>query len=257
MRRSEELLKEKLISQEAFEDLKEEWEWKLKRKRLTYAAFKQDSLLRLAQQNQLNASETRLHTNLQMVSEILNNLEVRAPAGGQLSIAELEIGQSVSMGQRLGQVDGLDSFKIRVHIDELYLPRIGIGQEASFNWDGQTRKAVISKGYPTVTNGLFEVDLDFADDTPAEIRRGQSLRLRLELGRATEALLLPTGGLYKDTGGNWVYVLSPDGSKAERRPIRLGRKNSHHFEVLEGLEPGEKVITSDYEYFGENEVLVF
>lgn len=256
MRRSEELLKEKLISEETYEDLKEEWEWNRKRKQLTYASFKQDSLLRLAQLNQLTASETRLQTNLQMVSEILDKLVVRAPVSGQLSVAEVQIGQSVAMGQRLGQIDGLDSFKIRVSIDELYLPRISIGQEAGFEWNGESRKAVISKVYPTVINGLFEVDLDFVNNPPAGIRRGQSLRLRLELGKATEALLLPTGGFYKETGGNWVYVLSPDGSKAIRRSIKLGRKNTHYYEVLEGLKPGEKVITSGYEYFGDNEVLV-
>ncbi len=256
MHRSKELLKEQLISQEAYDDLKEELDWNMKRKQLTYASFRQDSLLRLAQLNQLTASEARLHNNLEMVGEILDKLTVRAPASGQLSIAELQIGQSVNMGQRLGQIDGLDSYKIRLSIDELYLPRISTGQEASFEWNGENRRAIISKVYPTVTNGLFEADLDFVEEAPAGIRRGQSLRLRLELGQASEALLVPSGGFYKDTGGNWIYVLSTDGSKAVRRPVRLGRKNTNYYEVLEGLEPGEKVITSGYDYFGDNEVLV-
>ncbi|WP_017733556.1 efflux RND transporter periplasmic adaptor subunit [Nafulsella turpanensis] len=257
MRRNEALLKDKLISQEAYDDIKEELDWNLKRRRLTYAAFRQDSLLRVAQLNQLNASEERLNKNLEMVGNILKNLEVEAPVSGQLSLGDLEIGQSIQMGQRLGQIDGLDSFKIQVSIDELYLPRVGVGQEASFELNGHQQRAIISKVYPNVTNGMFEVDMDFKGNAPKGIRRGQSIRLRLELGQSEEAVLLPTGGFYKDTGGNWVYVLSADGSRAVRRSIQLGRKNSHYYEVLEGLEAGEQVITSGYEYFGNIEVLVF
>ena len=257
MRRNEALLKDKLISQEAYDDLKEELEWNLKRRKLTYAAYRQDSLLRVAQHSQLNASEERLHKNLEMVGNILKNLEVVAPVGGQLSLAELEIGQSIQTGQRLGQIDGLDSFKIQLSIDELYLPRVGIGQEAGFELNGQQHRAVISKVYPTVTNGEFKVDMDFKEGAPEDIRRGQSLRLRLELGQSEETVLLPAGAFYQETGGNWIYVLSADGSKAVRRPIQLGRRNPHYYEVVSGLEPGEQVVTSGYELFGDHEVLVF
>lgn len=257
MRRSEELLKEKLISQEAFDDIKEELDWNLKRRKLTYSAFRQDSLLRVAQLSQLNASEERLHRNLEMVGEILRNLEVVAPVSGQLSLAELEVGQSVQSGQRLGQIDGLESFKIQLSIDEHYLPKIGVGQEAGFDLNGQHYRAVISKVYPTVTNGEFKVDMDFKGELPTGIRRGQSLRLRLELGQSEEAILLPAGGFYQETGGNWIFVLSEDGSRAVRRQIRLGRKNPSYYEVLEGLNPGEQVITSVYTLYEDYEELVF
>ncbi|MEO0334483.1 MAG: HlyD family efflux transporter periplasmic adaptor subunit, partial [Bacteroidota bacterium] len=168
-----------------------------------------------------------------------------------------EPGQSITPGERLGQVALLDSYKVRVAIDELYLPRIDVGQQGTFTFAGSEYRLEIYKKYPTVSEGNFEVDMKFVGEVPSGIRRGQSLRIRLELGSSEEAMLLATGGFFRDTGGNWVFVLNNDGSRAYKRDIRLGRKNPENYEVLEGLEPGEKVITSSYENFGDNEVLVF
>ena len=174
---------------------------------------------------------------------------------GQLSRPQLDPGQNVNIGQRLGQVDVVGSYKVRVPIDELYLPRITEKLQATTTFNNKDYLLEIAYIYPTITNGRFDVDMLFVGDTPPGIRRGQSLRLRIQLSQSSEELLLPVGGFYKDTGGNWVYVLE-DGNRAVRRDVKLGRKNPEHFEVLEGLKPGDQVITSSYENFGTNEVLI-
>ena len=195
--------------------------------------------------------------SLNGLSKILDNLVIKAPIDGQLSTPHWEIGQAVSQGQRLGQVDVVGSYKVRVPIDELYLPRISDGLHATTSFSGKDYNLTISYIYPTIANGRFEVDMNFEGETPAGIRRGQSLRLRIELGQSSQELLLPSGGFYKDTGGNWVFVLDAE-NHAVKRDIKLGRKmGSEYFEVLEGLQPGDKVITSSYENFGNNEVLIF
>jgi HlyD family secretion protein len=200
-------------------------------------------------------SEQKMMISLNGLSKILDNLVIRAPIDGQLSTPHWEIGQSVSQGQRLGQVDIVGAYKVRVPIDELYYPKISVGLPSTTTYAGKDYRLVINYIYPTIQNGRFEVDMDFDGETPNDIRRGQSLRLRIELGQASEELLLPVGGFYKDTGGNWVFVLDSD-DKAVRRNIKLGRKNTENFEVLEGLQPGDRVITSSYENFGNNEVLI-
>jgi HlyD family secretion protein len=193
--------------------------------------------------------------NLDGVGRILDNLVIRAPIDGQLSRPQLDVGQSVTPGQRLGQIDIVGSYKVRVPIDELYLPRITTGLHATTTFNNKDYKLEIMYIYPTIENGRFFVDMNFVGETPSGIRRGQSLRLRIELGQSSEELLLPVGGFYKDTGGNWVFVMDSE-NRAVRRDIKLGRKNTEHFEVLEGLQPGDKVITSSYENFGDSEVLL-
>ena len=193
--------------------------------------------------------------SLEGVGRILDNLVIRAPIDGQLSRPQLDAGQNVNPGQRLGQVDVVGSYKVRVPIDELYLPRITTGLHATTSFNNKDYTLEIMYIYPTIQNGRFDVDMNFVGDTPPGIRRGQSLRLRIELGQSSEELLLPVGGFYKDTGGNWVYVLDHD-HRAVKRNIKLGRKNTEHFEVLEGLQPGDKVITSSYENYGDIEVLL-
>jgi HlyD family secretion protein len=188
--------------------------------------------------------------------KILDNLIIRAPIDGQLTRPQIDVGQNVNVGQRLGQIDILGSYKVRVEIDELYLPRIQTGLNATTSFAGKDYKLQIIYIYPNVSNGRFPVDMNFVGEIPDGIRRGQSLRLRIELGQSSEELLLPVGGFYKDTGGNWVYVLEDNGNRAVRRNVKLGRKNTEHFEILEGLQPGDRVITSSYENFGNNEVLV-
>ena len=194
--------------------------------------------------------------NLEGVRKILDNLNIKAPIDGQLTTQHWEIGQAVNQGQRLGQVDILGSYKVRVPIDELYLPRISQGLKATTDFNNKTYNLVITYIYPNIVGGRFEVDMDFDGETPQGIRRGQSLRMRIELGQSSQGILLPVGGFYKDTGGNWVFVVEADGKRAVKRDIKLGRKNPENFEVLEGLKPGDRVVTSSYENFGNNEVLI-
>ncbi len=250
------LLVSKAISQREFEEVKENYDYQRNRKKLMVNAYRADSLFRIRQLTQFTQSEERLWRSLNGVGQILDNLVVRAPVAGQLAAPELQPGQAVNRGQRLGQIDIMNNFKLRVRIDELYLPRIGVGQAGSCEFNNENYSLSVSKIYPTITDGRFEVDMEFTVKMAPGIKRGQSLRVRIELGNSSAAILLPIGGFYKDTGGNWVYLADATGKKAVKREIKLGRKNTEHFEVLEGLQPGDKVITSSYEYFGDNEVLV-
>jgi len=255
--RQKKLYDKKLISKQEFERTEADYKYNLQRRKITYEVFKNDSVDRIRQLRELDLAEKRMGLSLEGVSRILDNLTIRAPIDGQLSTPHWEIGQAVNQGQRLGQVDILGSYKVRVPIDELYLPRISQGLHATTDFNNKTYNLIITYIYPTITGGRFEVDMNFDGETPQGIRRGQSLRLRIELGQSSEGLLLPVGGFYKDTGGNWVFVVEPDGKRAIKRDIKLGRKNPEHFEVLEGLQPGDKVVTSSYENFGTNEVLLF
>lgn len=254
--RQKQLFEKKLIAKQEFEKTEADYKYFKERRRITYEAYKQDSVDRIRQLRQMDFSERRLVESLEGVGQILDNLTIRAPIDGQLSHPPLDVGQSVQVGQRLGWVDVVGSYKVRVPIDELYLPRITTGLRATTRFNNQDYVLEISYIYPGVANGRFEVDMNFVGDTPPGLRRGLSLRLRIELSQSSEELLLAVGGFYKDTGGNSVFVLEKNGERAVRRNIRLGRKNPDHYEVLEGLQPGDQVITSSYENFGKNEVLV-
>lgn len=253
--RQKQLYEKKLIAKQEFEKTEADFKYNLERKRITYEVYKNDSLDRLRQLRELTFSERKMSQSLEGVGQILDNLVIRAPIDGQLSRPQLDAGQNVTQGQRLGQIDVVGSYKVRVPIDELYLPRITTGLHATTTFNNKDYQLEIMYIYPTIQNGRFDVDMVFLGDIPPGIRRGQSLRLRIELGQSSEELLLPVGGFYKDTGGNWVYLLDGEG-RAVKRSIRLGRKNTENFEVLEGLKPGDKVITSSYENFGTNEVLL-
>lgn len=253
--RQKQLFEKKLIAKQEFEQTEANYKYNLERKKITYEAYRADSIDRIRQLKFTAESEQKMMISLNNLSKILDNLEIKAPIDGQLSTPHWEIGQAVTQGQRLGQVDIVGSYKVRVPIDELYLPKISVGLPASTSFANKDYMLAITYIYPTIQNGRFEVDMEFQGETPQGIRRGQSLRMRIELGQASEELILPVGGFYKDTGGNWVFVLESD-NKAVRRNIKLGRKNSEHFEVLEGLQPGDRVITSSYENFGNNEVLI-
>jgi HlyD family secretion protein len=254
-RRQRQLFEKKLISKQEFERTEADYHYNLQRRKITYEVYKNDSLDRLRQLRELNFSERKMTESLEGVGRILDNLVIRAPIDGQLSRPQLDAGQSVTIGQRLGWIDIVGSYKLRVPIDELYLPRISTGLRATTTFNNKEYVLEIAYIYPGVAAGRFEVDMNFVGETPAGIRRGQSLRLRIELGQSSEELLLPVGGFYKDTGGNWVYVLEEDG-RAVKKSIKLGRKNTEHFEVLDGLKPGDKVITSSYENFGDIQVLL-
>jgi HlyD family secretion protein len=255
--RQKKLFDKKLISKQEFERTEADYRYNVERRRITYEVYQNDSIDRLRQLRELDLAEKRMGLSLEGVSKILDNLIIRAPIDGQLSTPHWEIGQAVNQGQRLGQVDILGSYKVRVPIDELYLPRISQGLAATTDFNNKTYNLIITYIYPTITGGRFEVDMNFDGETPQGIRRGQSLRMRIQLGQSSEGLLLPVGGFYKDTGGNWVFVVEPDGKRAVKLDIKLGRKNPENFEVLEGLKPGDRVVTSSYENFGNNEVLIF
>ena len=252
--RNEDLHDKGLISDDEYERISDELDYQKQRQELMLASHKQDSLMRKVQVDQLEASVQRMQRNLEVVRENLENLVVRAPISGQLTAFNSEIGEAISTGQRLGRVDRLDGFKVNVPIDEHYLARINIGQYGSFPFAGEEYEMVITKVYPEVQNGRFQVDMEFETEEPGGIRRGQTLRIGLELGDLSEAVLIPRGGFFQSTGGNWIFVLQ--GDEAVRREIRLGRQNPLNFEVLSGLEPGEQVITSSYDTYGDVDRLV-
>ena len=255
--RQKELFDEKVISRKEFEEAKERFDYNTKRRAIVADAYKQELALKSIQLKQLNDSEARMWKSLDAVGKILDNLVIKAPKNGQYASEQLEIGESVQQGGRLGQIDVVNDFKLRVAVDELYLPRVSVGQTASYESPSYELYSLsITKVYPSISNGNFEVDMEFQQQTPDGIKRGQSLRIRIELGNPGQALLLPTGGFFQSTGGNWVFVLDESKQQAVKRDIRLGRKNSLHYEILEGLKPGDRVITSSYENFGDNEILV-
>jgi HlyD family secretion protein len=221
----------------------------LERLELLNESSRLDSLSTVSQLDHIENSLQRMSVNLDMVRSSLDYLVLRAPVSGQLSSFSVEIGESKSRGERLGQIDILDGYRIRAGIDEHYLTRVNIGQQASFTFAGQAHELEIMRVYPDVTGGRFDVDMEFTATVPEGIRRGQTVRLRLELGEASESVLLSRGGFFQASGGNWVFVLNQDRTRAERRPVRLGRQNPDYFEVVEGLDPGDYVITSSYDSF--------
>jgi HlyD family secretion protein len=254
--RNKKLVEKDLISKEEFEKTKFEYEYLLKKRDLTLDTYHQDSLYRVAQIQQLENSAQRMQANLSVVKQKLDNLTLRAPVAGQLSTLNAEIGELKTSGMRLGQVDILEGSKVRAGIDEHYIARIFPGQMAQTTIDGKDFALVVKKVFPQVREGKFEVDMEFAGNLPQDIRRGQSLQIRLELGNQTKAVLVPRGGFYQRTGGNWIYVVDRSGDFATRRSIRLGRQNPENFEVMEGLQPGEKVITSSYEGYDDIDKIV-
>ena len=254
--RNKELVKKNLISQHEFEQSLDEYEYFLKRKELTIETQKQDSIFREVQIEQLVASLERMQANLKIVKQKQDNLVLKAPITGQLTSLNAEIGESKSPGVRLGQIDVLEGFKVRAAIDEHYIVRIEIGRYGTFDFANNTYRLIVKKIYPEVREGRFEVDMMFDTETPQGIRRGQTLHVRLELGDLSEAVLLPRGGFYQKTGGQWVYVVNKSESFATKKSIKLGRQNPQVFEVLEGLKPGERVITSSYDSYGDIDKLI-
>ena len=243
-----------LTSKDLFENARDRYQNDQKRKSFAQETVRQDSLYRI---NQLAALDTRaqsLQRQLDHVRRPLENLTVRAPISGQLSQLNAEIGQLMNRGRRIGQVDVLDAYKMRVGIDEFYITRITKGLKGTIEIDDEAYELTIRRVFPEVLEGQFEVDMDFVDATPQSIRRGQTEQIRLELDAPEEALLLPRGGFYQTTGGNWVFVV--EGDEAMRRDVRIGRQSPEYFEVLAGLTPGERVVTSSYDNYEEIDKLV-
>lgn len=250
------LFNKNLISQIEFDRSKEQYDLAKKRKDLTLESYNQDSLFRVQQVSQLEKSVDQMQSNLNLTKAQLENLTVKAPIKGQISALTAEIGESISPGENLGQIDVIDSFKVRASIDEHYIARINIGQKGTFTFAGTDYELEIKNIYPQVVNGRFEVDMHFVGDQPDGIRRGQTLHIKLNLSDQKESLVLQRGGFYQSTGGQWVFVLDASGNYAEKRSIKLGQQNTQVFEVLEGLNKGEKVITSSYDNYGDIDKLV-
>lgn len=245
----------KLISQQEYEQTRDTYYHDLEQSKLAKENWQKDSVLKQSQLEQINKSITRMQTNLQLIRDNIDNLTVKAPISGQLTSLNAEIGQSKSAGTQLGQIDAMDGYKVRADIDEFYIARIVNGLQATADIDGKDYKLVVTKVYPEVKDGKFQVDLNFVGLVPNGIRRGQTLQIRLQLSERTKALLLPRGGFYQKTGGQWVFILNSSGSEAVKRSISLGRQNPDYFEVLSGLKPGDKVVTSSYDNFGNVEKL--
>ena len=246
-----------VISDEEYENAYREYHFAKRHYDIGLRTLQHDSVYVSSQMDAINESIERVQANLGMLHQTLDNLTIRAPISGQLSSFNAERGETKTMGENLGQIDVLDGFKLRARIDERYVNRTYVGQPASFDYGGETYHLEISKIYSNITGGAFEVDLQFNGSEPSGIRRGQTLQLRLQFSGVAEALIIPRGGFYQGTGGNWIYVVDPSGSQAVRRPIRVGRQNIHHYEVLEGLEPGERVIVSSYDSYGGRDRLIF
>lgn len=243
-----------LTSQDLFEGARDRYQNDQKRRSFALETVRQDSLYRINQLAALDTSARSLRRQLEHVRRPLENLTVRAPIAGQLSQLNAEIGQLMNRGRRIGQVDVLDAYKMRVGIDEFYITRITKGLKGTIEIGDETYDLTIRRVFPEVLEGQFEVDMDFVDATPQSIRRGQTEQIRLELDAPEEALLLPRGGFYQTTGGNWVFVV--EGDEAVRRDVRIGRQSPEYFEVLAGLSPGERVVTSSYDNYEEIDKLV-
>jgi HlyD family secretion protein len=233
------------VSQSTIDELQDELTYYRNRREVTIESQATDARLQEQQLRQLRAAGTQLETSLALARKNLDDLNVRAPVAGKLSGFNVEVGESIVRGGRLGQIDDPDTYKLNVRIDEFYLGRVDIGQTAVATHNGRDLEMRIAKIYPQVNEGQFEVDMMF-DEEPVGLRRGQTLQLRLTLGDNADALLIPNGSFYQETGGNWVFVVAPDGTEAVKRTVRLGRRNTDFIEVLDGLEPGERVITSPY-----------
>ena len=253
---NEQLYRMGAISQLTYEQMVDDYENNIMRNEFILKKFKIDSLLQVDKIEQLEKSLNQAKINLDFVKEKQKNLILAAPISGLLTSLDAEIGQSIGSGQRIGQIDVVDEFKVRTGIDEYHISRIGVGQTGTFQLDGKEYDLIIKKVYPEVRNNRFEIDLEFAGEAPPDIRRGQTLHIRLALGDLSDAILLPTGGFFQKTGGNWVYVVDESGATAEKRFIKLGRRNPEAYEVLEGLQPGERVITSSYDNFGDIDILI-
>ena len=253
----QELYEEKLISREEYLRAEEDYSLVSNRLQLVNERAQQDSLYRSVEIEQMQESLRNMRLNMQMIRRRKENLTIKAPIDGELGLLDVVLGQSVSQGVKIGQINSLGSYKIEAQIDEHYIDRVVAGLEATFERQDEAYSAVIRKVYPEVRSGKFKADLKFVGEQPANVRSGQTYYLNLQLGQPEQAVLVPRGAFFQTTGGRWIYVVDADGNGATRREIRISRQNPQYYEVLEGLSVGEKVIVSGYEKFGDNERLKF
>ena len=249
------LFDEELVAKEAYLNAKEEYELASKSFEVIKFKTQQDSLIQLTGIKDLDRDLRRMKKTLSMVYERIEHLNVKASADGQLGMLNAEIGQQIGQGQRIGQINVLTDFKIQSNIDEHYIDRIRRDLTGSFERGGKSYAVKLKKVYPEVREGKFKIDLIFSDEKPQKIRTGQSYYIKLQLGAVVDALLLPRGSFFQSTGGQWVYVLDESGDFAVKRSLRIGKQNPKYYEVLEGLNPGDKVITSGYDNFGDSDKL--
>ena len=251
------LYEDKLIAKEDY--LKAEEDYRLARQKydLVRERAVQDSLYRSVQIDRMEESLESMLLNMQMIRRRKSNLIVKAPIDGELGLLDVVLGQNVASGTRIGQINSVGTYKVEAQIDEHYIDRVITGLEATFERQGETYSTRIRKVYPEVRDGKFKADFKFEGEQPDNIRSGQTYYLNLQLGQPEEAVIIPRGTFYQKTGGKWIYVVNKEGTKAVKREIRIGRQNPQHYEVLEGLGPGEQVITSGYETYGDSDVLIF
>jgi len=243
--RQRDLVSKDLASRSTIEELQDELTYYENRRDVTLESQATDTRMQEQQLRQLRDAGNQLQAGLGFATKNIDDLRVRAPLPGKLSGFDIEVGQSIGRGERLGQIDDPNGYKLNVRIDEYYLGRVDLQQVAVAEHNGRDIDLRVSKIYPQITDGQFEVDMNLADE-PSGLRRGQTMPVRLTLGDNSDALLIPNGAFYQETGGNWIFVVSADGSEAIRRPVRMGRRNDDFIEVLDGLEAGERVITSPY-----------
>lgn len=250
------LYKERLISKEVYLQSREDYNLARRKQSLISQRLKQDSLYRHVQMAQMEDNLDNMRKNVILVRDRKNKLEVRSAIDGELGLLDVELGQNIAAGQNIGQINDLSDFKVQAQIDEHYIDRVRPGLSASFSRDGKTYLLRVRKVYPEVRNGTFRTDFVFVGERPAQMRSGQTFYVELALGKSQQATLIPRGTFFQTTGGNWIFVLDKSGRKAYRRNISIARQNPQYYEVTDGLEPGERVITSGYEAFKDNEVLV-
>lgn len=250
------LYKERLISKEVYLQSREDYNLARRKQSLISQRLKQDSLYRHVQMAQMEDNLDNMRKNVLLVHDRKNKLEVRSAIDGELGLLDVELGQNIAAGQNIGQINDLSDFKVQAQIDEHYIDRVRPGLSASFSRDGKTYLLRVRKVYPEVRNGTFRTDFVFVGERPAQMRSGQTFYVELALGKSQQATLIPRGTFFQTTGGNWIFVLDKSGRKAYRRNISIARQNPQYYEVTDGLEPGERVITSGYEAFKDNEVLV-
>lgn len=255
-RQQERLYKEDLIAKEEYLKAKEDYELARRKYDLVVERLRQDSISRTIQMDEMEASLANMRRNIQLVHERKEHLDIRSQIDGELGLLDVVLGQNVSPGQKIGQINDLSDYKIEALIDEHYIDRVKQGLDATFERQGTNYSLTVRKVYPEVREGKFRSDFVFTGERPDNIRSGQTYYINLELGQPTESIIIPRGTFFQSTGGNWIFVLDKDGKKAYRRKIKIGRQNPQYYEVIEGLEAGEKVIVSSYESYKDNEVLV-
>ncbi|MDH6306498.1 HlyD family secretion protein [Parabacteroides sp. PF5-5] len=252
----EQLYKENLIAKEEYLQAKEDYDLAIKKYELISARLLQDSIMRTVQIDQMEDNLANMRKNVLLVRQRKENLNIRSQINGELGLLDVVLGQNISPGQKIGQVNDLSDYKIEALIDEHYIDRVRTGLSATFERQGASYGLIVRKVFPEVREGKFRTEFVFTGERPENIRSGQTYYINLELGQPAEGILIPKGTFFQSTGGSWIFVLDADGKKAYRRNIRIGRQNPQYYEVLEGLEAGEKVIVSSYESYKDNQVLI-